>query len=94
MARLFEIRESLHATVVHFTVETIIEEKDIQSINESLTALVDKDSRKKFLLDFENVQALSSPAFGMFITLHKKTRDAGGQLAVCNLNPQIKRFFG
>jgi len=45
------------------------------------------------LLNFSNVEYLSSAALGKLITLNKKLGQAGGKLILCNISPEILEVF-
>src|SRR5262245_35873562 len=80
-------------TVVNFTRRKLLEEGLIQAVGEQLSRLADEAGRGQVLLNFGNVDALSSMALSKFISLHKKVQSAGGRLIVCNLNPTIDEIF-
>src|SRR5207249_7155227 len=77
-------------TVVNFTDRKILDEQNIQIIGEQLFSLVDEAGRRKLLLNFGNVEYLSSAALAKLITLNKKLQQAGGRLILCNIDPQIR----
>jgi anti-sigma B factor antagonist len=52
----------------------ILDEQNIQLIGEQLFALVDNDKKKKIVLDFSNVDYLSSAALGKIIALNNKVK--------------------
>ena len=54
---------------------------------------MDEVGRRKLLLNFNNVEYLSSAALGKLITLNKKLQAAGGRLILCNIDPQIYEVF-
>jgi anti-sigma B factor antagonist len=54
---------------------------------------VDEEGWRKILLNFGNVEYLSSAALGKLITLNKKLGQAGGKLILCNIDPQIHEVF-
>ena len=80
-------------TVVNFLDKKILDEQNIQIIGEQLFGLVDESGRKKILLNFGNVEYLSSAALGKLITLNKKLQTAQGKLILCNIDPQIHEVF-
>jgi len=45
------------------------------------------------LLDFTNVEFITSVELGTLIGLHKKMRDSGGRLTLFNLSPQVFEVF-
>src|SRR5207302_8988155 len=80
-------------TVVNFIDRKILDEQNIQKIGEDLFSLVDELGRRKILLNFGNVEYLSSAALGKFINLHKKVRGAGGKLVLCNIAQHLYEVF-
>ena len=55
--------------------------------------LVETEGLRKLLLNFGNVEYLSSAALGKLITLNKKLQQVGGKLILCNIDPQIHEVF-
>lgn len=82
-----------NVTVVTFTDRKILDEQSIQIIGEQLFGLVDELDKRKVLLDFGNVEYLSSVAVSKFITLQKKLQTTGGRLVFCNIHPEVYEFF-
>ena len=91
--RRLEVEDIGEVTVVNFTDKKILDEQNIQIIGEQLFSLVDALNRKKLVLNFSNVEYLSSAALGKLITLNKKVNGAGGKLVLCAIDPQIKEVF-
>ena len=79
--------------VVHFLDKRILDEPTIQAIAEQLFSLVDDSGKKQLILNFSNVEYLSSAALGKLINLHKKLTGVQGKLAMCNVIPQIFEVF-
>jgi len=91
--RRLEVEDIGDVTVVNFIDKKILDEQNIQIIGEQLFSLVDELGRRKLILNFSNVEYLSSAALGKFITLNKKVNAAGGRLVLCNIDPQIYEVF-
>jgi anti-sigma B factor antagonist len=91
--RRLEVEDIGDVTVVNFTDRKILDEQNIQIIGEQLFSLVDEAGRRKVLLNFGNVEYLSSAALGKLITLNKKLQAVGGRLILCNIDPQIYEVF-
>jgi anti-sigma B factor antagonist len=70
--RRLEVEDIGDVTVVNFVDRRILDEQNIQVIGEQLFSLVDEVGRRKILLNFGNVEFLSSAALGKLIALHKK----------------------
>src|SRR5437868_10822518 len=91
--RRLEVEDIGDVTVVNFTDRKILDEQNIQVIGEQLYSLVDEAGRRKILLNFGNVEYLSSAALAKLITLNKKLQQAAGRLILCNIHPQISELF-
>jgi len=81
------------ATVIAFTNEKILEEKDIKLLQESILSVIEQAEQIKLILDFCNVQFLSSAVLGLLIRISKKVYECGGQLGLCNIDPKIYEVF-
>lgn len=91
--RRLEVEDNGEVTIVNFVDRKILDEQNIQKIGEDLFSLVEELGRKKVLLNFSNVEYLSSAALGKFITLNKKVANVGGKLVMCNINADIFEVF-
>jgi anti-sigma B factor antagonist len=89
----FDVHEARDVTVVRFRAKVILDELAVQAMAEQLFRLVDQSPRKKLLLNFEQVEYLSSAALGKLINLHKHLTSKGGRLSFCNVIPQIYEVF-
>ena len=91
--RKIDIEEVNGVTIARFTDKKILDESNIQIIGNQLFSLVDDDHRKKLVLDFSNVEYLSSAALGKLITMDKKVKAAKGKLRLCNIRADIYEVF-
>lgn len=91
--RRIDLEEVGSATIVRFVDKRILDETNIQIIGNQLFGLVDEDGRDKIILDFSNVEYLSSAALGKLITLDKKVKAAKGTLRLCGIRPEILEVF-
>lgn len=91
--RRLDIEEVGDVTVAKFVDKKILDEGNIQIIGNQLFALVEEDARQKIVLDFSNVEYLSSAALGKLITMDKKVKAAKGKLRLCCIRPDIYEVF-
>ena len=91
--RRLDIDEANDVTVARFTDKKILDESNIQIIGNQLFSLVDEDHRQKIVLDFTNVEYLSSAALGKLITMDKKVKASGGKLRLCSIRSDILEVF-
>jgi anti-sigma B factor antagonist len=80
-------------TVVQFVDKKILDEQNIQLIGDALFKLVDELGRRKLLLNFANVEFMSSAALGKLIRLHQRLHSIGGKLILCNISKSILEIF-
>jgi len=80
-------------TVVKFVDKKILDEASIQELGAELFSLVEHDNRKSILLNFTDVEFLSSAALGKLITLDRKVKAAKGRLKMSNIRPEIFEVF-
>ena len=86
--------EADDVTVVHFTgIKVSLDEETLTSIRDQLYALVDATNQPRLLLDFSNVDYISSMGLAMLLTLHKKLLASGRLLTIHNLTPQVHDVF-
>ncbi len=76
-------------TVVRFNEKRIVDPGNIEAMGDELLKLVTDQHLKNILLNFENVEFLSSAAFNKFILLHKEVHNAGGVLRITGLRAEI-----
>ncbi len=88
-----KIKRSDSVSVVEFADRKILEELSIQEIGEELDQIVESEPGVKLLLNFKNVDHLSSAALGMLITLNKKIKERDGDLKLSDINRQIFEVF-
>jgi anti-sigma B factor antagonist len=91
--RRLEIEVIGEVTIVGFIDRKMLNEQNIQVIGDQLSSLVDEQGRNKLLLNFSNVEYMSSAVLGKLITLNKKVLAAGGKLVLCAIDPKIQEVF-
>jgi anti-sigma B factor antagonist len=88
-----KVSETGDVTVAHFLDRKILDEANIQELGQELFSLVERDNRKKVVLNFSTVEFLSSAALGKLITLLKKCKTNGSTLKLSNIRPEIYEVF-
>lgn len=91
--RRLDIETIGDVTVARFVDKKILDEANIQIIGNQMFGLVEEDGRKKIILDFSNVEYLSSAALGKLLTMGKKVEGAGGKLRLCSIRRDIYEVF-
>jgi anti-sigma B factor antagonist len=80
-------------TNVEFLENNILDEVSIRSIGDDISEIITKNKQPRIILNFQNVNALSSSALGMLITLNTKIGDKKGKLALACIKGPILDVF-
>lgn len=91
--RRLDIEDVGDITIAKFIDRKILDENNIQIIGNQLFGMIDDEGRNKIILDFSNVEYLSSAALGKLITMEKKVKAAKGKLRLCCIRPEIYEVF-
>jgi len=79
--------------LVRLKSQRILDGQAIDQVGTELTMLIDQANNPRLLVDFSNVEHLSSSALGMLLTIDKKTQQQKGQLKLCGIRPSIQEVF-
>lgn len=78
---------------ISFVDRNILEETSIQQIGDEIAQLIDESLNPRILINFTDVEHLSSAALGTLITINNRLRQKDGQLRLCTIDPQIHEVF-
>ena len=87
------VKDSGGVSVVEFSDRKILDELSIAELTEELGRIVSKMKDVKLLLNFKNVEHLSSAALSMLITLNKQVAEKKGKLKLSDISPPIYEVF-
>ncbi len=93
MSDLLQIFERDGITNVEFAERNILDELSIKTIGDQLQAVIDCKGLPKIVLNFQNVDALSSSALGMLITVNTRVCEKHGKLALACIKGPILEVF-
>lgn len=82
-----------NVAIVTLLGEKILEALDVQALGDSIMPLVERKDGINLMLDFSNVQFLSSSVLGLLIRISKKVYETGGQLRLCSIRDSIMEIF-
>jgi len=82
-----------NVTQVEFIDRNILDEANIQAISDEISGIIEQTPSVQLLINFANVDHLSSAALGALITINNKTNDKNGTLRLTNIDPQIYEVF-
>ncbi len=78
--------------IVKLLPRKILDELQINEIGQGLSAIINSGANH-LVLDFSNVDHLSSSALGMLITVKKQMDGVQGKLKLCHIRSQIVQVF-
>ena len=80
-------------SVVNIPNGCMLDGEAIQAVGATLFDLVDKDSKKKLLLDFGDIRFMSSQILGVLLTLRRKAERGGATIVLTGIREQLMRVF-
>jgi anti-anti-sigma factor len=80
-------------TIIRFAASSIRDEQNILAVFEQLHRLVESEGRRKLVLDFGPVRAVTSSALANLIALNRDLQPPKGRLALCNLTPLFSEIL-
>jgi anti-sigma B factor antagonist len=91
--RRIEVSTTGDVTVVRFVDRKVLDEESILELGKELFDLVEVQNRRQLLLNFTNVEFISSATLGKLIVLDRKVKTAKGRLRMCQIRPEILEVF-
>jgi anti-sigma B factor antagonist len=88
-----DIQQADGITVATFKDRRLLDEVTIDLVGNELYALVDDLGCEKVILNFSDVEYMSSSALGKLIKFHKKILSVAGSLRLCGLKPELQKIF-
>ena len=87
--------QTVHEQVTVATIEdsSMIDPVHIEAVKTVLYDLIDKQNRRKLILDMTKVQYLSSAALGVLIPLQEKYKKAKGTMVLVGVSDSIMKLF-
>ncbi len=88
----FDLNDETHTQVVIVEIRSrsVADPDHAAELSQQLCALIRPDLPRQFVLDFDGVRSFSSTAFGAVISFVLKARQAGGQVAICNMDEFVR----
>jgi anti-sigma B factor antagonist len=81
-------------TVVEFKTSSLMDPIELQNISDALYKVVDEQDKRLIILDFEQVQYISSQAIGIILTMNKKLAALkNSKLILCGIGPRLMELL-
>jgi len=92
-ANRIETEDYAGVTVVKLLDGSLLDAAAIDPVKNELYRLSEQEGRTKLVLDLSRVRQLSSQILGVFTSLNRKCRDAGGSMCLCGVRPELMQMF-
>ena len=90
--RIF-VQHGVDVTFVTFNDEEILEERQVKEIEKEIMLVLEAAKRQNMVLDFSNVQFMTSAFLGLLVKIHKRICEREGFLKLRHINPTIYKVF-
>jgi anti-sigma B factor antagonist len=90
---LLKVSQKGDVAVASFTIYSIVDVQDVQRLSEEFTELLEKHKFNKLVVDFEKLGFMTSNVITILLNLRTKLKEAGGELRVCKVSPDIYNIF-
>jgi anti-sigma B factor antagonist len=71
----------------------ILDESKLEQLGVELLEMLNKTTEERVILDFRNVQFMSSAMLGKLVQVHKKTAEFKVKLKLCSIASEIRQVF-
>jgi anti-sigma B factor antagonist len=80
-------------TVVNFQNAGVLDSTSIDALGRDLLHLVEKQDKRKLILDFSAVKFMSSQALGMLLQLKRSLDTVKGKVLIAGIRPELHKVF-
>lgn len=81
------------ATIVSFLDVAFLDETSIRELGDELEALVTKSDKINLIINFTNIDYLSSAVLGRLVKVHKLIKAKNGKMHLCHIKNSILQVF-
>jgi anti-sigma B factor antagonist len=81
-------------TVIRFQDHQLFDERTVREVADQVAAALPNDGRPiRVILDFTNVNLISSSLLSKLILLQRRVDASGGRLRLCEISPILQQVF-
>lgn len=81
-------------TVIRFLEPQLFDERTVREVADQVAAALPNDGRPlRVVLDFSNVNLISSSLLSKLILLQRRVDGSGGKLRLCEISPVLQQVF-
>ena len=88
-----KVEHSVEETFVTFNDRELLDDASLRELEHQLLDLVSDAKRSSMLLNFSEVEFMSSSFLGLLTKVQKRIRENKGELTLINIDPKILKVF-
>jgi anti-sigma B factor antagonist len=88
-----EVEQIGEVTIARFTARHLLDEEKMRTIGGQLRSLGEEAGHRPLVLNFGQVERLSTELMGKLVALQNRVHEKGGRLALCKIHPQVYEVF-
>ena len=94
VAPRIQVSEANGVLVIRFTDRQLFDERTVREVADQILAALPNDgSPIRLILDFTDINLVSSTLLSKLILLQRRVATSGGKLRLCELSPVIQQVF-
>jgi len=87
------VQQYRDVTVVSFQNISVLDSANIEALGRNLLDLVEKEDRRKMILEFTAVRFMSSQALGVLLQLKRAMDPLKGKVMIVGIRPELHKVF-
>jgi anti-sigma B factor antagonist len=87
------VQYGIDASFAFIQERRILEEYQIKRFEEAITPVIERNDRGRLVLDFADVEFMSSSMLGSLVKIHKRVVERKGTLQLTGLRPDLQKVF-
>ena len=80
-------------SIVEFREASLMDPIVLDRVGQRLYEMIEKEDRRKIILDFGVVQYMSSQSIGIVMNMHKKLAAIKGTMILCGVGPKLQELL-
>ncbi|HQY89109.1 MAG TPA: STAS domain-containing protein [Tepidisphaeraceae bacterium] len=89
----FNVQPIKDVSIVEFRDASLMDPVALDRAAERLYAMIEKEDRRKIILDFSAVQYMSSQSIGIVMNMQKKLTAIKGSMILCGVGPKLQELL-
>lgn len=88
-----KVEYGMNTTYITLNDERILEQTHINQLRDEIMSYIEDTEERDVVIDFSNVEFMSSSFLGLLVTIHKRMCEMKGHLQLVNIDSNIYKVF-